>query len=118
VEIPNNFDDIDTMAYLSGQKMSKLLNAEESATENALTKNQRANMTITMPEISEFTMGQLIYMLEVETAFIGELYDINAFDQPGVETGKTAAFALMGRKGYKERIKELSNGKSIAKYII
>jgi glucose-6-phosphate isomerase len=117
-EIPNNFDDVDTMAYLSGQKMSKLLNAEESATETALTKNQRANMTITMPEISEFTMGQLIYMLEVETAFMGELYDINAFDQPGVETGKTAAFALMGRKGYKERIKELSNGKSIAKYII
>jgi glucose-6-phosphate isomerase len=34
---------------------------------------------------------------------MGELYDVDAFDQPGVEAGKVAAYALMGREGYEER---------------
>jgi glucose-6-phosphate isomerase len=36
------------------------------------------------------------------TAYAGELYDINAFDQPGVEYGKNLTFALMGRDGFSE----------------
>jgi glucose-6-phosphate isomerase len=40
--------------------------------------------------------------MEFETAFIGELLDINAFDQEGVELGKKYTFALMGRPGYDE----------------
>jgi len=39
----------------------------------------------------------LLYLLEVQTAFSGGLYHINAFDQPGVEEGKKATAALMGR---------------------
>ena len=34
------------------------------------------------------------------TAYCGELYNINAFDQPGVEYGKKLTFAMMGRKGF------------------
>ncbi len=36
------------------------------------------------------------------TAFAGELYGVNAFDQPGVELGKKLTYGLMGRKGYEE----------------
>lgn len=116
--MPNNFKEEETFSYLSGYSMADLLNIEQKATEIALTKNKRMNITITLPEISEFTIGQLIYMLEVETAFAGELYNINAFDQPGVEAGKIATYALMGRKGYKEKMNDFNLGKEIKRYII
>jgi len=116
--MPDNFSDEDSISYLSGHTFAELLNAEQKATEIALTKNKRANMTITLPEISEFTLGQLLYLLEVETAFIGELYNINAFDQPGVEMGKIATYAMMGRKGYREKLKDLQAGKDTAKFRI
>ena len=45
-------------------------------------------------------MGALIYLLEMATAIAGELYDVDAFDQPGVELSKEATYALMGRPGY------------------
>jgi glucose-6-phosphate isomerase len=118
IKLPNNFNDDDAVAYLSNKNMSMLLNAEQKATEMALTKNLRPSMTITMPEISEFTLGQLIYLLEAETAYMGELYNINAFDQPGVELGKVLTYAMMGRKGYKEKLKQLKTGKDKGKYII
>lgn len=116
--MPKNFDEFDSINYLNNKKMSLLLNAEQRATEMALAKNQRPSMTITLPEISEFTLGQLIYLLEVETAFIGELYNINAFDQPGVELGKILTYSFMGRKGYKDKIKQIKLSKTIKKYII
>ena len=65
------------------------------------------NMTITLPEVNEFTVGQLIYMLEAATGFAGELMGIDAFDQPGVEEGKNAAYAMFGRPGYEEKRKEM-----------
>jgi glucose-6-phosphate isomerase len=33
------------------------------------------------------------------TAYAGELYGVNAFDQPGVELGKQFAYAMLGRAG-------------------
>jgi len=118
VTMPSNFNEEESMNYLSNKKMSTLLNAEQTATEMALAKNQRPSMTITLPEISEFTLGQLIYLLEVETAFIGELYNINAFDQPGVELGKILTYAFMGRKGYKDKLNQIKLSKGIKKFVI
>ncbi len=60
-----------------------------------------------MPEISAFTVGQVLYLFEMATAISGALYGINAFDQPGVEAGKVAAYALMGRSGYEDRQAEI-----------
>ena len=77
------------------------------ATEYALQKAGKSNMTITLPEVNEFTLGQLLYMFEVATGFAGELLNINAFDQPGVEEGKNATYAMFGRPGYEEKKAEL-----------
>ena len=118
VILPDNFQEEESLNYLSGKNMGALMNAEQKATEIALTKNQRANMTISLPELNEFALGQLLYMLQVATAFAGELYDINAFNQPGVDLSKLSTFALMGRKGYKEKLSELKTGKDSARYII
>ena len=53
-------------------------------------------------------MGQLLFLFELATAFAGELLNINAFDQPGVEEGKKATYALLGKAGYDEKREELA----------
>jgi glucose-6-phosphate isomerase len=45
----------------------------------------------------------------MQTAIAGELLNINAFDQPGVEAGKINTYALLGRGGYEERRTEIEN---------
>jgi len=47
---------------------------------------------------------------EYFTAYAGEFYDIDAFDQPGVEYGKKLTFAMMGRSGfddYQRKVEEI-----------
>ncbi len=88
-------------------------------TQLALTENKRPNCTITLPEVSESTIGQLLYMLEVQTAIVGKMYGINPFDQPGVEASKINSHALLGREGYEERRKEIeSYQKTGSKHIV
>ncbi len=105
--IPKGYGDLAGVAYLGGHEMGELLNAEQSATEMALTKNRCPNCTINLPSITPETVGQLIYMLEVQTAYAGLFYGINTFDQPGVEEGKISTYALMGRPGFEDRKKEI-----------
>ena len=93
--------------YLGGHTFGELLKAEQEATALALAEADRPNCAYILPEINAFTLGQLLYLLEVQTALSGELYDINAFDQPGVEAGKIATFALLGRAGYEARRREI-----------
>ena len=64
-------------------------------------------MTITIDKLDEYNIAQLMYMLEMQTAITGELYNINAFDQPGVEQSKNYTYALMGRPGYEGSAEEL-----------
>ena len=77
------------------------------STEYALLKSGKTNLTITLPEVNEFTLGELLYMFEVATGFAGELLNIDAFNEPGVEEGKNATYAMFGRPGYEEKKKEL-----------
>lgn len=119
LDIPKIYGDIPSLGFLGGTTHNKLIQTEQMATEYALLKAGKTNMTITMPEVNEFTIGQILYMLEVATGFAGELMDINAFDQPGVEEGKNATYALFGRPGYEEKKKELDNRPTKnSKYII
>jgi glucose-6-phosphate isomerase len=105
--IPRDFKTFDSTGYLGGQKLSKLFRAERIATEAALTQAGRPNCRWTLPRIDEQTLGAFFQILEFQTAFAGELYGIDAFDQPGVELGKKMTYALMGRKGYDEFAKGL-----------
>jgi len=104
--IPKSFKAIPELRYFAGHDMGELLNVELDATEFALAKNKRPSVRIILDEISPENLGGLLYMLEVQTAFSGGLYNINAFDQPGVEEGKKATAALMGRGTDKDKVKE------------
>lgn len=88
--------------YLAGQSLAKLIDSERRATAAALTEQQRPNCTVTLGKIDEEHLGGFLQMMEFQTAFMGELLGINAFDQEGVELGKKFTFALMGRKGFSE----------------
>ncbi|HUE75913.1 MAG TPA: glucose-6-phosphate isomerase [Chloroflexota bacterium] len=100
IEIPSAFEQRPNVAYLAGHTIGGLMQAEREGTAIALTEAGRPNCIHMLPEVNAFTVGQFMYMLEMQTAFSGELFDINAFDQPGVEAGKVAAYALMGRTGF------------------
>lgn len=117
--IPKIYHDIPSLGFLGGITQNELISVEKTATEYALMKAGKANMMITMPQVNEFTLGQLLYMLEVATGFAGELLNINAFDQPGVEEGKNATYAMFGRPGYEKKKEELENRpKKKEKYMI
>lgn len=107
VTIPKIYQDNPSLGFLGGVTHNELIQVEQMATEYALFKAGKVNMTITLPVVNEFTLGQLLYFFEVATAFAGELLNINAFDQPGVEEGKNAAYAWFGRPGYEAKKAEM-----------
>ena len=106
IAIPNIFE-YTGIGYLGGKTINQLLNAEADSTRVALAGYKRPTVTITLDKVDGYHLGQLMYMLEVQTAIAGELYNINAFDQPGVEQAKNYTYALMGRMGYEESANEL-----------
>jgi glucose-6-phosphate isomerase len=91
--------------YLAGQSLAKLIDAEQRATAAALTKNGRPHCTVTLGRVDEEHLGGFLQMMEFQTAFMGELLGIDAFNQPGVEQGKWFTYGLMDRPGY-EKYKE------------
>lgn len=107
--IPKSYSDYPGITYLSGHTMNELMDFEQKATEVAIAKEGRPSITITVPEVNEFTMGQLIYLFEVATVFSGYLYDIDPLDQPGVEEGKNFTYGLLGRDGYDNKKKEFDS---------
>ncbi len=105
--IPKIYPERDEVNYLGGQTLSKLLNTERLATEIALAKSDRPNCNIIFPKINEKNLGEFIMLYEIMTVFTGALLEINPLDQPGVEEGKIATYALMGKKGYDKQRQEI-----------
>ncbi|KLU62226.1 glucose-6-phosphate isomerase [Peptococcaceae bacterium CEB3] len=103
VPIPTDESLPESVRFLGGHTLGELLAAEERATEYALTLAGRLHRRIILPEVNPYYLGQLLLLLEWETAYMGELLNINAFDQPGVEEGKRGTYALMGRPGFEEK---------------
>ena len=106
LEIPSIFE-YTGIGYLGGKTINQLINAEADSTRVALSDYSRPTITITLDKVDAYNVAQLLYMLEVQTAIAGELYNINTFNQPGVEQAKNYTYALMGRAGYEDSAKAL-----------
>jgi len=106
-EIPIDLELPEDIQFLGGRTLEELLLSEQKATEYALTLAGRQHQKIVLSSLDAYNVGQLLLLLEWETAYMGELLNINAFDQPGVEEGKNGTYALMGRKGYETRKHEI-----------
>ncbi|MCS7068508.1 MAG: glucose-6-phosphate isomerase [Meiothermus sp.] len=98
---------LEGLDYLFGKSFFELLDAEAKATAHALAKAGQPNYTLTIDRLDAYHLGWLLQHLMWQTAFLGELWNINAFDQPGVELGKEYTYALMGRKGWEPLAQEL-----------
>ncbi|HED67064.1 MAG TPA: glucose-6-phosphate isomerase [Planctomycetes bacterium] len=113
VPIPLAFEDLEGASYLGGKTLAELFQAECVGTRVALTAAGRPNATLSLGRVDANGVGGLIYLLELSVAVMGEHYDVDAFDQPGVEAGKVAAYGWMGRAGYeaeRARIEAASGG--------
>lgn len=60
-------------------------------TRKALADSGRENITLSIEEVSAFTLGLLVGLFERAVGFYASLVNINAYHQPGVEAGKKAA---------------------------
>ncbi len=109
--IPHGPADIPDLAFLGGKTLNQLLDAEYKGTEYALLRSGRMSQTITLPEVSAHTLGQLLFFFELTTAYAGELLDIDAFNQPGVEESKVASYAVLGNPAEKYLSKQLEMSK-------
>jgi len=107
LKIPNVYTYSD-LGYLCSKTINELMNAEADATRAALVDYKRPTVTISIDKVDEYNLAQLLYMLEVQTAIAGGLYNIDAFNQPGVEQAKNYINALMGKKGFEKIAEELS----------
>jgi glucose-6-phosphate isomerase len=96
------------LGYLSGHTLADLMWAEQKATAWALAQKGRPSLTITLPRVDAFSVGALLYLLEMAVAVAGELYDVDVFNQPGVELSKKATCALMGQPGCEALAKEIT----------
>ncbi len=95
IPIPNPYPEDQSLSYLNNITFNKLIETEMEGTVQALTQNERPNITIEIERIDEETLGELFMLFEGATAFLGEFFNINAFDQPGVELSKQITKQLL-----------------------
>ena len=108
LEIPDLYPDQEALSYLGGHSLNELIRVEQQATAFNLMKAGRPNLTLHLPEINPFTIGQLIFLLEAVTVAAASLFGVNPFDQPGVEGGKQTTYGLMGRRGFETSRREFT----------
>jgi glucose-6-phosphate isomerase len=105
VKIAHGCEEFCDVNFLSGKTLNSLIDAELRGTEYALYRAGRMSQTITLPEVNAYTLGQLICFFEMATAYEGELLDVDAFNQPGVEGSKLASYAVLGNTSDKYKMK-------------
>jgi glucose-6-phosphate isomerase len=111
ITIPGGRDLPADLAYLPGHTLNELLRAELEATSSALARMGRMNMTLRLPDLSAASFGELIMFFQLASGYAGVWYNVNPFDQPGVELGKRLTFGAMGRSGFAgERIAPRPSG--------
>lgn len=105
--IPNSFD-YTPIGYLGGKSLNYLLNAEINAMKMVLTDYNRPNITITIPKINPYYIGQFMAMFMLDMVIQAYLYNINPFDRAGAENLENYVCAQMGRYGYEETLREMN----------
>ena len=98
-----------SIAYFKGKTSQELISAELAGVKYALAVAGKPSYHITLQKIDEYHIGALFYALQLQTVLTASLYNVNPFDQPGVEEGKRATYAIMGREGYDEKRREMED---------
>jgi glucose-6-phosphate isomerase len=107
ITIPAEKDDSDQLNYLAGKRLSEVNHNAEDGTAIAHHDGSVPIITLTIPFLDEYYVGQMIYFFEIACAVSGYILEVNPFDQPGVEAYKKNMFALLNKPGYEEAGKKL-----------
>ena len=102
VVIEENSDNLDGLNFLSGKDMDYVNKKAFEGTLLAHNDGGVPNMVVTVPELTPYYFGQMVYFFEKACGISGYLLGINPFDQPGVEAYKKNMFALLGKPGYED----------------
>ena len=107
VLVPADDENLDGLNYMAGKHVDEVNKMAELGTRLAHIDGGVPNIRITVPELSEYWIGQLIYMFEKGCGISGYVLGVNPFNQPGVEAYKKNMFALLGKPGYEEESKKI-----------
>lgn len=102
LRIPSDVDNLDGLNYLAGKKIEEVNKMAALGTMMAHIDGGVPNISIQIPTLDEYNLGQLIYFFEIACALSGYTLGVNPFDQPGVEAYKRNMFALLGKPGYEK----------------
>ncbi len=107
VKVPMDKDNLDGLNFIAGKRISEVNKMAELGTSIAHVDGNVPNIKISLPEINEYMLGELIYFYEFSCGLSGYLLDVNPFDQPGVEAYKNNMFALLGKPGFEKQTEEI-----------
>ena len=107
VTVPSDEENLDGLNFLAGKHVDQVNKMAELGTRLAHVDGGVPNIRIVIPELTEYWLGQLIYLFEKACGISGYLLGVNPFNQPGVEAYKKNMFALLGKPGYEEESKAI-----------
>lgn len=94
ITVPKATNNLDQLAYLEGKTLHYINKQAEAAT-IAAHSEVRPVAELALENLSEYTIGELIYFFELSCALSAKLHGVNPFDQPGVDNYKNKMFALL-----------------------
>ena len=97
---PKDEENLDGLNFLAGKRVDEVNKMAELGTRLAHVDGGVPNLRISVPELNEYYIGQLIYFFEIACGISGNLLSVNPFNQPGVEAYKKNMFALLNKPGY------------------
>lgn len=105
--VPSDEENLDGLNFLAGKRVDEVNKMAELGTQLAHVDGGVPNLRVTIPQLDEYNIGQLIYFFEKACGISGYLLGVNPFNQPGVEAYKKNMFALLGKPGYEEETKAI-----------
>ncbi|SYZ72535.1 putative Glucose-6-phosphate isomerase [Candidatus Zixiibacteriota bacterium] len=85
--------------FVSGKEYGELIKLAQEATAWSLARENRASCVVSLPELTPYNWGALLFFFEMATAYEGELLNVNAFNQPGVESYKNYMYYKLRKPG-------------------
>lgn len=107
LKVPEEKANRDKLNYLAGLPIHQINHHAETGTLLAHVDGGIPVIQLSIPEISEYTLGQMIYFYEYACALSGYTLGVNPFDQPGVEAYKNNMFALLGKPGFEKETEKI-----------
>lgn len=106
--VPENPEDFDGLNYLAGKSVDFVNKNAYKGTAIAHEDGGVPNLLISLSGSDAESFGYMVYFFEFACGLSGYTLGVNPFDQPGVEAYKKNMFALLGKPGYEELLKEIS----------